>query len=214
MNWHKDGQESFAILSPVLPLIIMSPSIRSFEIMQTLHCVFTHGWARNLYFVSTYAAMDHSRFLKVSLITEIAIHITQAFKDEGGRYEETSEQQWPRIITSNRATATNFIQPASNATEPTSRCCKCSGWSCTSSYYQVNTTPLAVPICCQHIAQPVVNVKILRRKPAGSNSMTNGTRVTRSSDGSWWTVDFAKASSVGMYLQALTSPLMELAPER
>ena len=64
---HKNSKESFANLSSVLPLIIMSPSIRSFEIMQTMHCVFTHGWVRNLYLVSTYAAMDHSRFLMVSL---------------------------------------------------------------------------------------------------------------------------------------------------
>ena len=67
MSWHKNGKESFAILSSVLPLIIMSPSIRSCEIMQTVHCVFTLGWAGNLYLVSTYAAMDHSRFLTVSL---------------------------------------------------------------------------------------------------------------------------------------------------
>ena len=65
---HKNSTESFAIPSSVLPLIIMSSSIRSFEIMLTVHCVFTHGWAGNSYLaVSTYAAMDHSRFLTVSL---------------------------------------------------------------------------------------------------------------------------------------------------
>ncbi|EDR06049.1 uncharacterized protein LACBIDRAFT_329119 [Laccaria bicolor S238N-H82] len=49
-------------------------------------------------------------------------------------------------------TATNFIQLASNAIEPTSRCSKCSGCSWTSSYYRL----------------PNFSVKILRRKPVGS----------------------------------------------
>ncbi|EDR11376.1 uncharacterized protein LACBIDRAFT_323904 [Laccaria bicolor S238N-H82] len=71
----------------------MTPSIRSFEITKSVHCVFTQDWtARNLYIAS---------------------------KERRWRYEETSERQWPRMITSNRATATNFIQLASNATEPT-----------------------------------------------------------------------------------------------
>ena len=147
MNWHKNGEESFAIPSSVLPLIIMSPSIRSFEIMQTLHCVFTHGWAGNLYLVSTYAAMDHPRFLTVSPQKTQSV-LPRHPKDEGGHYEETSERQWPTMMTSNRTTARNSIQLAPNATEPTSSCSKCSGWSWTSSYYQVNTTPLAIPICC------------------------------------------------------------------
>ena len=99
----------------------------------------------------------------------------------------------------------NELYP-SNATEPTSTCSKCSGRPWTSLYCKVNTMPLAIPICCKHIAQPVVNVKILGRKPVGSSSMTNQTRVTRSSDESWSTVDSTKALSVVMASLRLDKP--------
>ncbi|EDR11383.1 uncharacterized protein LACBIDRAFT_323922 [Laccaria bicolor S238N-H82] len=127
MNWHKSGKVFFAIPLSVLPLIILTPNIRSFEKMQSVHCVFTHDWTGSLYLASNDpkdegvagAADGHRRARTINEFTPIPssagykledarivefILTTRAYNDFRGGDALTQDHEAHRVPTSTHPT--------------------------------------------------------------------------------------------------------------